>query len=130
MATFNGTNGNGAASQWSNMPAALTEIWGLAASRQRVDLSDATQVRLQVNVNGAGAAGSQLRAQYSTDQVSWNYLDGGTGPAAAVDAIGLAVSSWVTVTAGAKSDVYLRIIGINGDGAADPTFGIIQLQVR
>jgi len=128
--TFNGTNGNGTASNWANMPAALTELWGLNDSRLRYDLTDATEARLQVNVAGAGVSGSQLRIQYSTDQSTWNYLDGGTGPASAVDAGGISISSWVTITAGAKSDVYLRVIGINGDGATAVQFGLIQLQVR
>jgi len=128
--TFNGTNGDGSASLWSNMPAALTELWGRTQSRMQYDLTDANQVRLQVNVDTVSSTGAALRAQYSTDQSSWDYLDGGTGPTVTVDSTGLKVSTWVNVTAGAKGDVFLRVVGIGADGAADPRFGHIQLQVR
>lgn len=128
--TFNGTNGDGSASLWTDMPAALTEFWGRDDSRMQYDLTDGVQARLLVNVDTAAAASAELRIQYSTDQSSWNYLDGGTGPSVVVDSTGLKVSSWVNITAGAKSDVFLRVVGINSDGAADPRFGIVQLQIR
>lgn len=134
--TLNGTNGNGNASRWTNMPAALTEIFANVtgvnspSSRVQYDLTNASEARFMVNVNTVGAATSQLRLQYSTDQISWNYLDGGTGYALGVNTQGLKVSSWGAITAGALGDVYLRIVGINGDELADPEFGLIQLQVR
>lgn len=134
--TLNGTNGNGNASRWTNMPAALTEIFAnvsgvnVPSSRVQYDLTNASQARFLVNVNTVGAATSQLRLQYSTDQVSWNYLDGGTGYALGVNTQGLKVSGWEAITAGALGDVYLRVVGINGDDVADPEFGLIQLQVR
>jgi hypothetical protein len=134
--TLNGTNGNGNASRWTNMPAALTEIFANVtgvnspSSRVQYDLTNASEARFMVNVNTVGVATSQLRLQYSTDQISWNYLDGGTGYALGVNTQGLKVSSWGAITAGALGDVYLRIVGINGDEVADPEFGVIQLQVR
>ncbi|MGH7196846.1 MAG: carbohydrate binding domain-containing protein [Candidatus Saccharimonadales bacterium] len=125
-ANFNSTNG----AIWTNMPAALTEFLGQTSSRTKFDLSDAAQVRLVANVKTAGATGSELRVQYSTDQSTWNYLDGGTGPSTVIDTTGLKVSSWVTVTGGAKSDVFLRVVGITGDAIADPEFGLVELQIR
>lgn len=135
--TLFGLNGNGAASSWVNMPAAETEFMvGVSginnpANRIRYDLTDAEQIRLQVNVENAGATNGEIRIQYSTDQSSWNYLDNGnTGLGQNVSTTGLKVSSWSTIASGAKGDVYLRLTGINGDAAADPDFGLIQLQVR
>jgi hypothetical protein len=99
--------------------------------RTKADLTNASQTRLLGNVETAGAgATTELRAQYSTDQSTWNSLDGGTGPSIAINAVGLRVSSWVNIAAGAKSDVFLRLVGINGDGAADPSFGITEIQVK
>jgi hypothetical protein len=114
---------------WNNQPAALTEIVG-TNRRIRVDLTNAIEARLSVNVTTAGANNAQLRVQYSTDQATWNYLDGGTGPSVGINATGLQVSSFVTLVSGARADVYLRVVGINGNNNADPRFSTIQLEVR
>ncbi len=72
-----------------------------------------------------------IRLQYSTDRTTWAYIDGATGPAVAIDAAANPeVSGWVTLAAGAKADVYIRIVGIGGDGVVDPTFGTIIVQYR
>jgi hypothetical protein len=118
---------------WTNQPAALTELNGTTARRTQFDLSNVSQVRLTENVLTAGAAGppaAKLRAQYSTDQSSWSYLDGASGPSLNIDSVGLQVSPWVTVTAGAKADVYLRIVGLDGNGTADPVLGRLDLQLK
>lgn len=114
---------------WNNQPAALTELPG-SNKRVRVDLTNATEARLSVNVTTAGSANSQLRIQYSTDQATWDYLDGGTGPAVSINSTGLQVSSFVTLESGARADVYLRVVGINGNGTSDPAFSKIQLEAR
>ncbi|MDQ5822414.1 MAG: hypothetical protein M3540_13335, partial [Actinomycetota bacterium] len=88
------------------------------------------QVRLLSNVGQAGTATAALRVQYSLDQAAWNYLDGGTGPSVGINTTGLKVSAWLNLPAGAKADVFLRVVGINGDGTADPSFGNIILQVK
>ena len=82
------------------------------------------------NVGQAGAGSAALRVQYSSDQSAWNYLDGGTGPSVTISTTGLKVSTWVALVAGAKADVFLRVVGINGDGSADPSFGNVILQVK
>lgn len=134
--TLYGGNGNGASAQWTNMPAALTEIFTptdvpVPSSRVLYDLTDATQVRFQVSATVAGSASAEIRIQYSTDQSTWNYLDSGnTGLGQNISTTGLKTSSWSNIAAGAKGDVYLRIVGINGNATADPLFGLIQLQAR
>jgi hypothetical protein len=115
---------------WTNMPVALTELAGVTRYRTRVDLTNVTQARITVVVMVAGATNARLAVQYSTDQVTWNYLDGSSGPFVNINSTGLQVSSWVNITAGARGDVYLRIVGLNGDGAADPQFGLITVQFR
>ena len=118
------------------MPAALTEIFTptdvpVPSSRVLYDLTDATQVRFQTSVAIAGSASAEIRIQYSTDQSTWNYLDSGnTGLGQNISTTGLKTSSWSNIAAGAKGDVYLRIVGINGNATNDPTFGLIQLQAR
>jgi hypothetical protein len=115
---------------WTNQPAALTELFGTTIGRLKANLTASAQVRLLANVAQAGAATAALRVQYSTDQASWNSLDGSTGPAVNINTTGLKVSSWVDLVAGANADVFLRVVGINGDGTADPDFGNMVLQVK
>ena len=47
-----------------------------------------------------------------------------------INTTGLKVSSWVSLAAGATADVFLRVVGINGDATADPGFANIVLQVK
>ena len=134
--TLYGGNGNGASAQWTNMPAGLTEIFtptdvSVPVSRLLYDLTDASQVRFQVSNTVAGSASAEIRIQYSTDQSTWNYLDNGnTGLGQNISTTGLHTSSWSNIASGAKGDVYLRIVGINGNATADPLFGLIQVQAR
>jgi hypothetical protein len=117
---------------WTSMPAALTEFNGNTQGRIKVDLTNATQARLVVHMmSTAGAASAELRAQYSTDASVWNYLDGATGPAAAINVASTTVAgAWVNLVAGAKADVFLRVVGMNGDGIISPSFGSISVQVK
>jgi hypothetical protein len=115
--------------EWTDQPAAVTEFLGATRNRVKIDLTNASTARLVVNVVTAGATGAKLAVQYSTDGSAWNYLDGGTGPSVAVDATGVVASSAVNIVAGAKADVFLRLIGVSGNATADPAFGLIQLQI-
>jgi len=114
------------------MPLALTEWNGSTAGRIKADLTNATQARLILRMGGtSGLAGSELRAQYSTNESVWDYLDGVSGPGCATSAANTTVvSAWVSLAFAAKADVFLRIIGINGDGGTAPTFGNFSVQVR
>jgi hypothetical protein len=115
---------------WSAMPSALTEFNSSARYRTKYDLSNANQVRLVARVQVGGAGGAELRAQYSTDESTWNYLDGGSGPAVNVGTSGTNVSTpWSDLAAAAKGDVFLRVVGLNGSGT-DATFGQISIQIR
>lgn len=118
---------------WNNQPSALTEFTNSSfPSRTYTDLTNASQMRIVVSMTSvAGISGAQLRVQYSTDESSWAYVDAGTGPLVGISTASTTTKgSWVTIDAGAKADVVLRIIGINGDGAADPSFRMVQVQVK
>jgi parallel beta-helix repeat protein len=119
------------AATWTDMPAALTEFLGVTRHRVSYDLRRALQVRLMVNVATAGAADAKLRAQYSKDGgATWSYLDGATGPEVAIGTTGLKVSSWAYLPTGAMAEVLLRVVGLDGDGVADPAFNNLILQFR
>lgn len=115
---------------WTNMPAALTELRGVTFYRTRYDMTQVTQARIVAFVSTVGSANAQLRVQYSTDASTWAYLDGSAGPAVAINAAGTIAGAWVTLAAAARVDAFLRIIGINGDGVADPVFGSIHVWMR
>jgi len=119
-----------AALVWTNMPAALTEFREVTVQRTKVDLTNYKSARLIVNVDTAGFAGASLRLQYSLNEADWSYLDGATGPDCDISATGVEESTWVTLEAAAKDDVYLRLVGINGDGIEDPKFGSITAQFK
>ena len=109
-----------------NMPAALTEYKGLTIFRTKVDFTNAASSRLVVRQGVAGATNAKLKVQYATDESTWVDLC-----LVAVGAgVGTKAGSWTAVPSGAKGDVFLRLVGIDGDGTADPEFGLIVLQVK
>jgi hypothetical protein len=125
------SSGAGGQQPFTNMPAALTDLASSTANRVPMDLTRCNQVALFASVDVIGNAGAQFRAQYSTDSgANWNYFDGGTGPSVAVDSLGFKDSGLVTMVAGAKADVLVRVAGIGGNGVLDPTFGIVGLRFR
>lgn len=116
-----------AVSVWTNMPAAKTELFGVTTHRTKVDLTNVTGVTFVVNVQTAGVAGSKLRVEYSTDESTWAALQAtGNAPEVAIDATGVKTAA-ATIDAGAKANVFLRVVGISGDGATDPAFGSVAL---
>ncbi len=118
---------SGILTQWTAQPAALTEIYGAARNRTKVDLTNATQARFLCNVATAGAAAATLKVQYSSDQTSWTDLPGAS---AGIGTTGLKVTAFTAVPADMKQDVFLRVVGLNGDGSADPAFGVTSFQYK
>jgi hypothetical protein len=108
----------------TNQAAADTEVTG--NYRTKVDLTNATDVRLVVRQVGTGAVGADLRVQYSTNESTWVDLT----PEAAINATATVVTAWTAVPVGAKGDVFLRMMVKEGDGVADPALRLVQIQVR
>jgi hypothetical protein len=113
---------------WSSMPSAQTEFNAATRNRTLYDLTNVNQIRLVIRVIVVGATGSKLRLQYSTNESSWSDIS--TSGDVAVDAVATSAGSWVTIPDAAKSEVYLRITGLSGDGAASPQFGTGTVQLR
>jgi hypothetical protein len=106
---------------WSNMPAAKTAV---AGSLTRLPLFDAQYARLTTDVGVAGFAGAVLIAQVSLDGSTW--VD---GPSVGIDALGLRVSTLVSIPAQYRTDVFFRLAGQGGNAAADPQLRLTTLQV-
>jgi hypothetical protein len=119
---------------WTDMPAALTEFQGFTRNRLAVDLSIYTDARVMVNIGStAGGASAEIRVQYSLDSGSnWFYLDSVAGPTVSISgtANALKVGAWASIVVAARADVWLRVVGVGGDGVIDPTFNIVQLEVQ
>jgi hypothetical protein len=125
-------NGYGAFNtDWTNMPSAETIFLNTPRYQTQVDLTNFTQVRFVVFLNGTGSAGSKLRLEYWNGSV-WGAVDGGTGTDIAIDSGSASVhtSGWVNLAAGAKADVIIAPFGLGGDGVADPSFGVIHAQFK
>lgn len=111
------------------VPLLLTEFLTTTVARVKADLTTAGKVRLMGRLVTGGLAGSELRLQYSTDESTWDYLDGVSGPSISLTSAGLITSSWLAPTVSALADVFLRLIGINGNGITAPTFGVVAVEV-
>lgn len=119
---------------FTNMPSGAQEIAAGTTGRYRtkVDLTNFTSIRCCASVSVVGATNAGFYLEYSTDQSSWTTIGSGSGGdiARIGDAIGASVSDWISLPSGAKADVWLRAIGVAGDGAADPVVGRVTAQVK
>jgi hypothetical protein len=113
---------------WTNQPAADTEFTG--TPRTIVDLTNARQFRFVMRAAVAGFAGSDCRVQYSaTDAGVYANLDGGAGPELAITATTQA-SAWTDIVAGARADIFLRVMCKQGNGIVDPQFRTLKIDYR
>jgi len=127
---------------WDNMGSGagiIEEIdEGDANWRTILDLTDMSQWRHVDHLdNSVGTAICVTGVQYSTDNgVTWRGLDNGVAGSLSTatnscDTAGFFVTAWSPLNNTAKSDVLLRIGGIDtGGGAVDVDFGTIQVQFR
>jgi len=118
-----------AAMTWTNMPSAVTFLFGLSSIVEKTDLSVFTQVRLTVNKAGtSGASGSALRLRYLTSfsVTATDYLDMTTvgSPQVAINTTNTMLDSgWQTLIPAARADVFLAVVGSGGNGVTDPVLG-------
>lgn len=122
---------------WSNMPNTLQFFDSSSAYVTQIDLTAYNQVRLIVNKQGtAGATGSKLLVRYQATTGSpfteSSYLAIGTSEVSvAIDTTNTIITtSWIDLASGAKSDVWVALMGIDGDTTADPVFGNIYAEFR
>ena len=110
---------------WTNQPAAATELFGNVHRRAKKDFTDVDKIRLVARVSIASSASAVLQAQYSTDESAWNTLTANT---MSISSTGTKATAWEAIPAGARGDVFIRLIGSGADGAADPVLGNIYLE--
>jgi hypothetical protein len=122
---------------WLSMPAAVTFFDNSTGFVTQADLTAYNQVRLIVNKQGtAGAASSKIILRYQLTSgapfTASSYSDIGTSEVSvAVNvANNILVSSWINMVSVAKDDVWVTIVGIDGDGTISPQFGNIYAEFR
>jgi hypothetical protein len=122
---------------WLSMPAAVTFFDNSTGFVTQADLTAYNQVRLIVNKQAtAGAASSKIILRYQLTSgapfTASSYSDIGTSEVSvAVNvANNILVSSWINMATAAKDDVWVTIVGIDGDGTISPQFGNIYAEFR
>jgi hypothetical protein len=111
--------------------AASAGDWPNSQRRTKIDMTHCTQARIVARTSSPAPASGTFAFQYSTDDSTYAYLDASSGPAVSPTATNTTyVSSWVTLTSGAKADVFVRLVGSGGDGSTSYTMGTIELQLR
>jgi hypothetical protein len=121
------------AQTWSNMPAAVTELFGNDRGRRPVDLTGLSQFRIVAYQSTAGFVSAVLWVQYSTDSgTSWTDLESGATDADLDIGVGTGLKSgaWGIIDADALTDVQLRLVGQGGNGSADPAFRYLAIDLK
>ena len=125
--------GVAAAQVWTNMPAALTEVsvplpTGPINRRNILSFLDAEIGFIVVVCTTAGATNAELAVQYSTNSggawTTFLLADGVTEAWCPLDASTTTFLHYPIPDAAKIQDLWLRIVGRNGDAAADPSFVI------
>lgn len=100
----------------------------------KVDLTGYTEVRLVTSVlTQSAVVGSKVNLQYHTafSTTAADHSPIGTSAVeASLETLGSIVTAWVPLAAAAKADVYVALISVGGDGAADPIIGAVHAQFR
>lgn len=121
----------------TNMAAAAA-IFPLDSKRaiRKFDLTNYTQARLIVNVATGATIIGKLVAKYKTSLiyatvVATDFSDLGTSEiSCSVVTAGVIDSGWINLAAGAKADVFIVPITIDGTGALTPAVGAVDIEFK
>lgn len=114
----------------TNMSLADTELPAVNY-RIKLDLTGFTQFRATARVQTQGSANSDIRFQGSLDNSSFGNLDGSAGPEIAMFGTGEKDTGWQSLSATYRAnDVRIRMMGKDGDGAADPVLRQVTLHFK
>ena len=119
---------------WTNMPLA-TSSFGQSAAGVNIsssvyiaDFTNSTQCRLFTSLTVAAAnAASAIQVEYSGDGITFAAL---TPPLVIGTVLGKKDTGWVTIPVPARGFEYIRLIGYNGNGTADPAMSLPTLLVQ
>lgn len=114
----------------TNMALADTEL-PATHYRLKLDLTGFTQFRVTARVATQGSANSDIRFQGSTDDSSFGSLDGSNGPELALFGVGEKDTGWQPLAVAYRAaNIRIRMMGKDGDGAADPVVRQVVLHFK
>lgn len=118
---------------WTNMPLAINFFNASTLYRTYVDLTNYTGVNLSVTLTTAGAASGALLLRYTNDPANvtqasyWPLTASGAETYTRLETANIVKQSgFSSIVAGAKSGVYIALMGQSGSAANSPVFGVIN----
>lgn len=119
----------------TNQAAAAQFLGNSDRNITKADLTNFSQVRLLARVvtGSASANTPRIYARYLTTYSTTvgDYLAmGATEVECSLTTAGLIDSGWIDLVPGAQADVFLTVIQIGGDAAADPALGHVALDFK
>lgn len=105
------------------VPSALTEID--PSLRMKVDLSNAASASTYAHITQSGPSGSWLTIQYSTDEVNWTSFT-----SLSLMNIGTSMSIYSPIPVTESTQVIVRAVTTNGDGATTAEIGSFGLGLQ
>ena len=109
------------------MPVGSSEL-GSGRERNRIDMTNASAVRLVMNIATAAPAGTYAFAEYSADGANWSALSSQTPICSGK---GVYWSAWTSTPPPSKGDYLVRLTVFNGGTVATKLgLGQVHLQFR
>lgn len=98
--------------------------------RTWIDLGNANQARLLINVSAAGNQGASCRLQYSLTEDNPTWQDLTDSGSTAIDRTGAVKGDWLQINDDAKGEVLVRVYCSGGDNSSTITYSSIRTQIR
>ncbi len=117
----------------TDVAAAVTEVVS-ATQRLIIDFTGRSQIRMSGFITQAGNAGSKFHMQYALLSAPTVWAD--LNPKASgldltvTSSTVVQLSSWADIPAAARTAVMTRLVSVDGDAAADPTYRGIEIHFR
>ena len=112
----------------TNIGTAFVQV-GANSIRSKVDMTGFTDCRICIGVNKVGTGTQDWQCQYSTDESSWVNLTPAVSNAGAAGEK-LLVGAFGAIPAGAKADVFIRVVGKSTTAADDPVVRSARVQIK
>jgi hypothetical protein len=112
----------------TNIGTAFVQV-GVNSLRSKVDMTGFTDCRVVAGVNKVGSGTQDWKIQYSTDEAAWSDLTPAISDAGAAGEK-LLVGAFGAIPAGAKADVFIRLVGKSTTAADDPVVKSCKLHIK
>lgn len=99
-------------------------------NRTWIDLGNANQARLLINISAAGNQGASCRLQYSLSETTPMWHDLTDTGATVIDRTGAIKGDWLSIKAEAKGEVLVRVYCSGGNGTTMVQYTNIRTQIR